>query len=204
MCRVSAEPVGRSPSHRNCEATETSACKREVKSQDGMANWHLDEDGQLAAGLATAVANMASLAAEFADARTCFHAAEAPPVDIEVYAARLHQYLGCSGGCYVLALVYLDRLVNTCPESSISPLSCHRLLLISLVVAAKFHDDVFYSNEHYAIVGGVQLRELNRMEAYFIELLGWDLLVQPEEYETYNELCEVASHAAAPMPARCL
>lgn len=172
-------------------------------SEDSVASQHLDEDGQLAAGLASAVAKMAAMSTEPEVGRTCFHAVRTPSMSLEKYAARLHQYFRCSGGCYVLALVYLDRLIERCPAIGLSPRCCHRLLLASLVVAVKFHDDVYYSDVLYAKCGGVRVKELNVMVARLVELLDWRLHVQPEEYELYRDLCEVASEGAAPMPARC-
>lgn len=190
------------------EATKTSSPSQEAPNQtikdpeEFASAQQVGEDGQLAAGLAAAVANMALLAAEPARAHTGFHSSSAPSMTLAAYMARLHQYFGCSGGCYVLALIYLDRLTKRCPDIAISPLCCHRLLLISLMVAAKFNDDVFYSNMRYGQVGGVHLKEINRLEARFVELLGWKLQVQPEEYESYHNLCMAASRGAASMPAR--
>lgn len=165
---------------------------------------HADEDGRLVAGLAMAVANMASLAAEAAKGESCFDYGGVPPLSLEAYAARLHQYLGCSGTCYVLALIYLDRIVLRCPDLVVSEFTCHRLLLASIVVAAKFHDDSFYSNRYYSNVGGVQLQEMNRLEMRFLELLEWHIRVDPEEYGVYRDLCaEASSGASSAMPARC-
>jgi len=162
-----------------------------------------DEDAQLAGGLAAAVSKLAAMATE-PGRLTCFHSKCVPPMSVVAYMARLHQYFGCSSTCYVLALVYVDRLVKRCPDIVISPLCCHRLLFASVVVAAKFHDDLFYSNAHYSKVGGVRVAELNGMELRLMNLLGWQLQVSPEEYETYSKLCKVAARGVPPLPARCV
>jgi hypothetical protein len=57
-----------------------------------------------------------------------------------------------------------------------------RLLLAALTCAAKFYDDVYYSNAYYAKVGGVSTQELNQLEAAFLEIVDWRLFVTPEEY----------------------
>lgn len=161
-----------------------------------------EEEGLLAAGLAGAMAQLALLSTETAGGRTRFDSACAPPISLEAYAARLHQHMGCSGGCYVLAFIYLDRLLKRCPDIAISRFNCHRLLLVSLVVAAKFHDDDYYANSLYAKIGGVHLQELNRLEGHLIDILGWRLQASPDEYSMYQGLCSAASQGVAPMPAR--
>lgn len=128
--------------------------------------------------------------------RTCFHAAQLPEISIADYLARLVRWFKCSDGCLVMSLVYIDRVVKTCPEVVVSPWSVHRLLVTSLVLAAKFWDDDFYSNRHYAGVGGVKLQELNSLEARFLGLIGWRLTVSPEEYDMYESYVIAAVKSA--------
>ena len=47
----------------------------------------------------------------------------------------------------------------------------HRLLLSALVLAAKFYDDIYYSNQHYAKVGGVSHKEIDLLEYQMLCLL---------------------------------
>lgn len=117
---------------------------------------------------------------------TGFHAVSPPPLSITTYLERIDQYYHCSDQCLVLGLVYIDRIVNLHPEFVVSPLNVHRLVAVGTMVAAKFWDDVFYSNDHYARVAGVKLAELNTLEALFLKLVGWRLLVDPKDYRTYH------------------
>lgn len=129
--------------------------------------------------------------------RTRFHAVRAPTVSLPDYMSRVRKYFGCSSACYVLALAYISRLIKSHPHVTVSTLSCHRLVIISLTLAAKFHDDCFYSNAFYARVGGLRLDEFNGLEAHFLKMLGWGLLVEAEEYDYYRGLlCEAAAQSA--------
>jgi hypothetical protein len=83
-------------------------------------------------------------------------------------------------------MVYLDRLIRRRPVVAISPRSCHRLVLLCIVSAIKFHEDNFDNNAHYAKVGGVRLQEFNSMEAKFLRMMGWRLLVEPQEHQLYH------------------
>mmetsp|Transcript_81105 Transcript_81105/g.204177 ORF Transcript_81105/g.204177 Transcript_81105/m.204177 type:complete len:286 (+) Transcript_81105:44-901(+) len=154
-------------------------------------------DEHVVAGLAIAIERMAALAKE-TEALTIFHCVHAPGMGIRAYIDRIRKFFSCSIECYVLGLVYIDRLVKRHPNILVSPLSCHRLLITSMMLAAKFQDDVFYTNTFYAKVGGLKLEELNGLERKMLELLDHRLLVPPSEYELYRRiLCEAAKASSA-------
>ena len=88
-----------------------------------------------------------------------------------------------------MALIYLVRLLRR--EASASSErnqvrftgdSAHRLFMASAVVAAKFLDDHYYSNDHYAKIAGLPLAELNALELDFLFRISFDLRVNPYEY----------------------
>ncbi|CAE8625639.1 unnamed protein product, partial [Polarella glacialis] len=54
--------------------------------------------------------------------------------------------------------------------------------------AAKFQDDVFFTNAHYAKIGGLRVDELNALERRFCQLLDWRLFVKPGEFELYRKI----------------
>lgn len=144
-------------------------------------------DQDLALGLAAALQQLTSLYVD--DGRlTRFHACSRPCISLEHYAGRIRRTFDCSGASFVLALVYLDRVLQRSPEVIVTPLTVHRLFLTSVTVAVKFNDDIFYSNRHYAGSGGVHLDEMNVMETEFLKLLDWKLQVYPEEYEAFSDL----------------
>jgi len=115
---------------------------------------------------------------------SCFQSVQAPKVDISTYLLRIQQYFKCSDECFVLCLAYIDRLARS-TEVQVTNLTCHRLVLASCVVAAKFQDDEFVSNEFYARVGGIDVQEMNHLEAEFLKLLDYRLYVSPQEYNLY-------------------
>jgi len=52
-------------------------------------------------------------------------------------------------------------------------------------LAAKFWDDEFMNDAHYAKVGGVSPVECAALQARFLKLIDWRLYVLPEEYDAY-------------------
>jgi len=130
----------------------------------------------------------ASVTADRTRRVTPFHSVRPPSLTVQDYLNRIRKYFVASDECYVIALVYIDRVGKIDPAMTVSELNVHRLLVIAAMLAAKFHDDVYYSNNYYAKVGGLCLKEVNALEAKFLKILDWKLFVGPEEYQLYHGL----------------
>lgn len=102
-------------------------------------------------------------------------------------------YSPCSVECFVLALVYVDRIMQANWRFVLTSLNVHRLLLTAVMTAVKYHDDCSYNNAYYAKVGGIPLGELNALEVELLFLLGFDLHVSGEVFERYYS--ELMKHA---------
>ncbi|KAI5076262.1 hypothetical protein GOP47_0008327 [Adiantum capillus-veneris] len=85
---------------------------------------------------------------------TVFHGHRAPSISVEQYVERIFKYANCSPSCFVVAYAYLDRFIHQQPGIPITSLNVHRLLITSVMVAAKFLDDSYYNNAYYGKVGG--------------------------------------------------
>jgi len=136
--------------------------------------------------LASVLTHLASLAPGRPNRVTHFHSVRAPQLSIHEYLMRIAKYFQCSNECFVLCLVYIDRIVKLHPEFTICNLNIHRLLVTSVMLAAKFFDDIYYSNAYYAKVGGIRIKEVNALETQFLRLIDWRLHVSPEEYDQYR------------------
>mmetsp|Transcript_115583 Transcript_115583/g.331823 ORF Transcript_115583/g.331823 Transcript_115583/m.331823 type:complete len:285 (-) Transcript_115583:434-1288(-) len=166
---------GRRP-HADCASTSVEqddmiAKKLAVMGQDG-----------IVAALGRILSHFASMGCK-PQRPTMFHSRAPPPISIQDYLARLAQYYACSDACLILALVYIDRVVKFQPQVVVNVMNVHRLLAVAVMLAAKFHDDVYYSNEYYGRVAGLTVTEMNKLEEAFLKMLRWKLLVQPGEYE---------------------
>eukprot|EP00092_Neocalanus_flemingeri_P103870 GFUD01132960.1.p1 GENE.GFUD01132960.1~~GFUD01132960.1.p1 ORF type:complete len:513 (+),score=194.21 GFUD01132960.1:90-1628(+) len=100
----------------------------------------------------------------------------------------------CAGpNSLVLSLLYLDKLRKRNPDY-LTTVSSADLFLVSLMVASKFlHDDgeedeVF--NDEWASSGGIDTKELNRLELSFLSALDWRIYVDNQEFETAVEKVE--------------
>ncbi|GAB0494510.1 hypothetical protein MMPV_005804 [Pyropia vietnamensis] len=70
------------------------------------------------------------------------------------------------------------------PAVPLNGLTVHRLVLAALLLAAKTHEDAHLSNGGWAVVGGVGVTELNRLELGLLHGLSYATAVRAAEYET--------------------
>jgi len=126
-----------------------------------------------------------------------FHALRPPAISIKDYLLRIAKYAACSGECFVLALVYIDRIIQSNPTFVVNSLNIHRLLITSVMLAAKFFDDQYFNNAYYAKVGGVPKGEMNSLEVEFLFMTNFTLFVPTDQYrQYYTELCNHAKNSA--------
>ncbi len=126
---------------------------------------------------------------------TRFHSRKVPNISVIDYMSRIHKYTRSSPACYLIALIYIDRVIQRNPEFALSKYNVHRyprtvltharLLIAALMCAIKFYDDTYYDNEFYSRVGGISCVEMNLLELEILQMLGYGLLVSQEEYEKY-------------------
>ena len=68
---------------------------------------------------------------------TIFHALKPPAISVHKYLQRIFQYANCSRSCFVVALIYIDRIIQRNANFMITSLNIHRLL-ITRYAAAPF------------------------------------------------------------------
>lgn len=125
-----------------------------------------------------------------------FHALRPPAIGVADYLERIAKYAACSGECFVLALIYIDRIIQTNPHFVVNSLNIHRLLVTSVMLGAKFFDDQYFNNAYYAKVGGVPPLEVDSLEVEFLFMTNFTLFVTTEQYtQYYTELHNHVLHS---------
>lgn len=118
---------------------------------------------------------------------TRFDALQPPQITLEYYVKRIAKYSGCSVECFILALIYLDRLIVKNPGFLVTSHNAHRLVITSIMVAAKFFDDHYFNNTYYGHIGGVSRGEMNVLEVEFLFMVNYNLFVNTEMHQTYSK-----------------
>jgi len=81
-----------------------------------------------------------------------FNASSPPDVSIADYLARIVKYTPCSAECYILSLIFIDRVAQN-HRVRVNSYNIHRLLLTTTLISAKLLDDTTYNNKYYSHVG---------------------------------------------------
>lgn len=108
-----------------------------------------------------------------------------PSMQLNNYLARFLKYCPQSPWCYLVALVYITRLVERYGSKIFNQLTCHRIFLVAFVVAVKCFDDKYYTNNFYAKVGGIPLVNLNNLEPKFLEIINYNIFVSKKEFDKF-------------------
>ncbi|KAL2811183.1 cyclin-domain-containing protein [Aspergillus granulosus] len=103
-----------------------------------------------------------------------------PTITLREYLTRLHRYCPMSTGVYLATSLYITRMANVDRIISVNRKNIHRLVLAGLRVAMKTLEDLSYSHHRVAKVGGVEEKELSRLEISFCFLADFELRVDRE------------------------
>lgn len=115
--------------------------------------------------------------------------------DLLPFSDSIHKYGSCSNECFVLALIYIDRLIQR-SNFFLTDLNVHRVVITAILLAAKFFDDAYYNNAYYAKVGGVLVSEMNGLEVDFLFRINFSLHVTTDLFNKYCE--ELVAHSNGP------
>eukprot|EP00961_Rhodomonas_salina_P035727 480508-Rhodomonas_salina.1 len=111
---------------------------------------------------------------------------EASTIRTDAYVERIMKYGGCSPSTLALGLLYVERLKQKLHHVWITPKNIQRFYLVSVMVSAKHWEDIYFSNKHWAKIGGVSLAEINLLELEFLKAMNWELYVSFGEYEAFS------------------
>ena len=121
-------------------------------------------------------------------------------VKLDRYLARFLKYCPQSPSCYLVALTYITRLIEKYGPNIFNQFTCYRIFLAAFVVAVKCFDDVYYPNNFYAEVGGVEeqhlnkweVPHLNKLEVQFLQIIDFEIFVSNKEFEHGKLELEIA------------
>lgn len=123
---------------------------------------------------------------------TIFHGSKHTPIPVGEYVQRIAEHSKCSRICFVASYGYLQRLSKVDSKYRLCSRSVHRLLISSVLIAAKLLDDKFYSNAFYARIGGISTKEINRLELEMLRLLDFRVFTSRADLRVC--LADLSSH----------
>ena len=104
-----------------------------------------------------------------------FYSKKPPPIPLEEYLLRVHQFCPMSTAVYLATSLYIHRLAVVERIIPVTARNAHRLVLAGLRVSMKKLEDQKYGHSRFARVGGVSEAELGKLEVSFCFLTSFDL-----------------------------
>jgi hypothetical protein len=131
-----------------------------------------------------------------------FKGSNVPSISIRSYLMRIVKYINrfsferenefspvCAGFVNVLCgLVLLERLTKVA-KLELNDWTVHRALIACILVAHKFLLDDYASNKDFALVGGISLKEMNKLESDVCEALQFEVGLEESEFLTMSRRC---------------
>lgn len=95
----------------------------------------------------------------------------------------------------ILSLVYLSKrwALGNIPATDVNVHIAYKLLVVSLLLANKFHDDNTFRNKSWNEATGIPVRDLNMIEADWLKAIQWSLHLNQTErkgWEKWNDCWE--------------
>ena len=116
---------------------------------------------------------------------TSFDSKIIPDIPIHTYIHRIVKFSHSSLSCLIVAMIFIDRLLDCFPGVSVTCYNIHRLYLTAYVLAVKYMDDTHYNNQRYADIGGITLSGMNELELDFCFYINFQTYVDHEDFEQY-------------------
>ncbi|CAK7903343.1 hypothetical protein CAAN1_32S00760 [[Candida] anglica] len=105
---------------------------------------------------------------------TRYHSRTPPSISIPTYLNRLTKFNNFTTATLLTTIYYIDLLSHHYqPFFTLNSWTVHRFLLVGTMLSQKSMEDFFYTNDHYAKVGGVAVSELNCLELDFLTRVDW-------------------------------
>ncbi len=115
-----------------------------------------------------------------------FSSKKIPSISIYDFLERIVKYSKIEKSTLVLIFIYIDQLCDM-NNVDLTFYNIHKLILSSLVIAAKYNEDKYLSNDFYAKLGGITKKEINILEYQFLSLINFSLYISDEIYHKYDD-----------------
>lgn len=114
-----------------------------------------------------------------------FYTKNIPTLSIMEYLDRIVRYTRIEMNVLKASVICITFYINH-NKNYISLNNIHRLILASVFVNAKYYQDINFSIQFYAKVGGVSIEELKQLEIEFFSGLNFQLKIEENIFAKYE------------------
>ena len=97
-----------------------------------------------------------------------FTSSKVPKISVEDYLKRIFVMGKLPEEVMIATVIYIRRF-STIGKHHVTIKEIHRLIAGSFITAVKFLSDDYYDNKFYAKLAGITLKEINKLERYFLK-----------------------------------
>ena len=112
-----------------------------------------------------------------------------PKISLEDYLLRIQAYSNMEKSTLIIGLIFIDKLCNI-SDIVLTYYNIHRIVFSALLISIKYNEDSFYDNKYYSEIAGVNLKELKMLEYSFTTQVNFNLFVNKNIYEKYENYLE--------------
>ena len=109
-----------------------------------------------------------------------------PNISLQNYLSRILKYIKPQPSTIIISLILIDKM---CENSNIhlNKKNIHKIFLTSMIIAIKYNEDEYLTNNYYAKVGGILQKELFRLEYSFLNILNFNVYIDEILYKNYKD-----------------
>lgn len=98
-------------------------------------------------------------------------------INLNDYLVKIFKLTEITQANLITGLCYLDNFF-------ISNKNIKKLILLSLMISTKFYEDYFHNNEHWAFLGGIDIKILNNLEKTYLMNVNYKLIISEEKFNS--------------------
>lgn len=85
----------------------------------------------------------------------------------------------------IYTIIYIDKYIEK-NDIYTKSYNIYKLFLIYLTISTKFWNDIYYKNNYYCKVGGIDIKEFNKLEIELLFGIDFELIVKDDIYIEYE------------------
>ena len=109
-----------------------------------------------------------------------------PNISLQNYLSRILKYTKPQPSTIIISLILIDKFCET-SNINLNKKNIHKIFLTSIIVAIKYNEDEYFTNNYYAKVGGIVQKELLNLEYMFLTLLNFNIFIDEKIYNNYKD-----------------
>lgn len=117
--------------------------------------------------------------------KSIFNSSKIPSISFKNYLYRIQNFTEAEDNTLIIALIYLDRFTEK-NNIILTDYNVHKIFFLSVLIAIKYNEDLYYELFFYAKICGMDKNELKLLERKFVDMINFELFVKKEEFENYQ------------------